>query len=195
MLLQIRPVGLHASRCASSRRATVPVAASASVRVHAQAVRPLSVSMSAMRIAPAAPRSFSGRRAAASRATRLRCEALFGFLKSDPAEKTRKTYQARVEQINKLESKMQGLSDQQLREKTVEFKQRVAKGESLDSLLPEAFAVRQGCSVGHREGTAGPAWAGVLPHASSCATSATRCMHACMHGRRWCVRDPGAFWA
>lgn len=68
--------------------------------------------------------------------------AMFGKLfKSDPAENTRKKYQAKVEAINALEPKIQALSDDQLRAKTQEFKQRVAKGESLESLLPEAFAV------------------------------------------------------
>ena len=37
---------------------------------------------------------------------------------------------------------MQALSDEQLRAKTAEFKARVAKGEALDAILPEAFAVR-----------------------------------------------------
>ena len=42
---------------------------------------------------------------------------------------------------NALESQIASLSDEQLRAKTEEFKQRVAKGESLDALMPEAFAV------------------------------------------------------
>ena len=46
-----------------------------------------------------------------------------------------------VEKINGLESQVAGLTDDQLREKTFEFKERIARGESLDSLLPEAFAV------------------------------------------------------
>ncbi|WP_230659438.1 preprotein translocase subunit SecA [Psychrobacter sp. I-STPA10] len=46
-----------------------------------------------------------------------------------------------VKKINAQESNIQPLSDEQLREKTVEFKQRYDKGESLDALLPEAFAV------------------------------------------------------
>ncbi|EFJ50912.1 hypothetical protein VOLCADRAFT_57571 [Volvox carteri f. nagariensis] len=63
------------------------------------------------------------------------------FFKSDPSEATRKKYQARVDQINALEPAMQALTDDQLRAKTVEFKERVRKGESLESILPEAFAV------------------------------------------------------
>ncbi len=46
-----------------------------------------------------------------------------------------------VESINALEPSIQTLSDQALREKTEEFRQRVAAGETIDDLLPEAFAV------------------------------------------------------
>src|SRR5512138_1143573 len=50
-------------------------------------------------------------------------------------------YAGVVARINELEKSTAALSDEQLAGKTVEFKQRVANGESLDSLLPEAFAV------------------------------------------------------
>ncbi|MGE4543551.1 MAG: preprotein translocase subunit SecA [Pedobacter sp.] len=46
-----------------------------------------------------------------------------------------------VEQIGSLEPGLTSLSDEALAAKTVEFRQRLAQGESLDSLLPEAFAV------------------------------------------------------
>lgn len=46
-----------------------------------------------------------------------------------------------VEKINALEPEIAPLSDQQLRAKTQEFKQRIEQGETLDELLPEAFAV------------------------------------------------------
>ena len=46
-----------------------------------------------------------------------------------------------AERINALEPAIAALSDAQLRAKTDEFKSRLAKGEPLDSLLPEAFAV------------------------------------------------------
>src|SRR5215472_7024964 len=46
-----------------------------------------------------------------------------------------------VAEINALEPSIQPLSDEQLRAKTAEFKQRLAGGETLDDLLPEAFAV------------------------------------------------------
>ncbi len=46
-----------------------------------------------------------------------------------------------VDKIEALRSSMQELSDEQLRAKTVEFKDRLSKGETLDDILPEAFAV------------------------------------------------------
>ncbi|GAB4482429.1 MAG: preprotein translocase subunit SecA [Thermodesulfovibrionales bacterium] len=46
-----------------------------------------------------------------------------------------------VEKINSLEPSIQRLSDEQLRSKTNEFRERIANNESLDDLLPEAFAV------------------------------------------------------
>ena len=46
-----------------------------------------------------------------------------------------------VAKINAMESSIASLTDDQLRGKTAEFKERHAKGESLDTLLPEAFAV------------------------------------------------------
>jgi preprotein translocase subunit SecA len=52
-----------------------------------------------------------------------------------------KQYSQTIKRINALEPQLQGLSDDQLRAKTDEFRQRHANGESLDDLLPEAFAV------------------------------------------------------
>lgn len=52
-----------------------------------------------------------------------------------------KQYKAVVTKINALEPQFEGLSDEALKAKTQEFKDRVAKGESLDAILPEAFAV------------------------------------------------------
>ncbi|CAM5204762.1 Protein translocase subunit SecA OS=Castellaniella defragrans OX=75697 GN=secA PE=3 SV=1 [Castellaniella defragrans] len=52
-----------------------------------------------------------------------------------------KQYRKQVAQINALEPSVQGLSDDELKAKTDEFRQRVAGGKSLNSLLPEAFAV------------------------------------------------------
>lgn len=50
-------------------------------------------------------------------------------------------YRRKVAVINKLEPEMKALTDEQLKAKTVEFRQRLADGATLDSLLPEAFAV------------------------------------------------------
>jgi preprotein translocase subunit SecA len=52
-----------------------------------------------------------------------------------------KQYAQIVKEINALEPTMQALSDEALRAKTEEFKQRYQQGESLDKILPEAFAV------------------------------------------------------
>jgi preprotein translocase subunit SecA len=52
-----------------------------------------------------------------------------------------KQYRATTLTINKLEADIAKLSDEALRQKTDNFKQRFAQGESLDALLPEAFAV------------------------------------------------------
>ena len=52
-----------------------------------------------------------------------------------------KQYQKTVRQINALEPQMEKLSDAELQAKTPEFKDRLAKGETLDDILPEAFAV------------------------------------------------------
>ena len=52
-----------------------------------------------------------------------------------------KRCQPLVEQINKLETDYQALTDEQLKAKTPEFRKRIADGETVDDLLPEAFAV------------------------------------------------------
>ncbi len=52
-----------------------------------------------------------------------------------------KRYNKTVQRINALEPAISALSDDGLRAKTAEFKERLAKGEVLDDLLPEAFAV------------------------------------------------------
>ena len=57
------------------------------------------------------------------------------------SEKEVKRVKPLVDKINELEPEMQKLSDKDLREKTNEFKNRLSKGETLDDLLPEAFAV------------------------------------------------------
>src|SRR5665811_310861 len=52
-----------------------------------------------------------------------------------------KQYRKSVVRINAMETELEKLSDDALRGKTQEFKDRIAKGETLDALLPEAFAV------------------------------------------------------
>jgi preprotein translocase subunit SecA len=56
-------------------------------------------------------------------------------------ERLLKQFRKTLERINGLEAKYEQLDDDALRQKTNEFKQRVVQGESLDALLPEAFAV------------------------------------------------------
>lgn len=46
-----------------------------------------------------------------------------------------------IEQINSLEPEIQKLTDQEMADKTLEFKERISKGETLDDILPEAFAL------------------------------------------------------
>ena len=57
------------------------------------------------------------------------------------SEKELKRIRPIVEKINSLEPEMEKLSDKELRAKTDEFKDRLNKGETLDDILPEAFAV------------------------------------------------------
>ena len=45
-----------------------------------------------------------------------------------------------VEQINTYYEEYQNLSEEQLKNKTVEFRERIANGETVDDILPEAFA-------------------------------------------------------
>jgi len=62
-------------------------------------------------------------------------------LLGDPNARKLKKYQPSVTEINVLEEDIQALSDEALTGKTAEFRQRLEKGEPLDDLLPEAFAV------------------------------------------------------
>ena len=62
-------------------------------------------------------------------------------------ERLLKQLTGQVKKINGLETQMQALSDEALKAKTEEFKARIANGESLDKLLPEAFAVCREASV------------------------------------------------
>ncbi len=52
-----------------------------------------------------------------------------------------KKYQAKAQEVDAMKDTMAALNDGQLKDKTVEFRARLRKGETLDDLLPEAFAV------------------------------------------------------
>ena len=56
-------------------------------------------------------------------------------------DRSLKKYQKRVPKVNALEPAIASLTDDALRAKTVEFRGRLEQGETLDDLLPEAFAV------------------------------------------------------
>lgn len=58
-----------------------------------------------------------------------------------------KKIQPIIDQINEFEPRIQPLSDIQIAEKTTEFKSRLAKGETLDDILPEAFALVREASM------------------------------------------------
>ncbi|MDR9392765.1 MAG: preprotein translocase subunit SecA, partial [Roseovarius sp.] len=57
-----------------------------------------------------------------------------------PNDRKIKATRPLVDKINALEAEYEALSDEGLREKTAEFKERIAGGESLDAILPDAFA-------------------------------------------------------
>ena len=65
-------------------------------------------------------------------------ERLFNGSNEHEIKKMRRVVE---EQINPLEASLKNLSDSSLAHKTVEFKNRLANGETLDDILPEAFAV------------------------------------------------------
>ena len=52
-----------------------------------------------------------------------------------------KRMQKAVRSVNALEEQMQALSEEQLQAKTIEFRERLSQGETLNKILPEAFAV------------------------------------------------------
>ena len=69
---------------------------------------------------------------------------MFSFIKKffgTSQDRTLRKYRKIVEQINSFDEKYSLLSDTDLRSKTAEFKQRLNNGESVDTLLPEAYAV------------------------------------------------------
>ncbi|PJD95126.1 MAG: preprotein translocase subunit SecA [Parachlamydia sp.] len=69
---------------------------------------------------------------------------MFGFLKKifgTAQDRLVKKYFKSVEKVNEWDKKFSALDDQSLRAKTDEFRTRIANGETLDQLLPEAYAV------------------------------------------------------
>ena len=59
---------------------------------------------------------------------------------TDSNEKQLKRLQSIVDRINELEADFTGLDDNELRNKTDDFRSRLEEGQSLDDILPEAFA-------------------------------------------------------
>jgi len=76
---------------------------------------------------------------------------LFSKIFGDEMTKKLKSIEPIVARINELEEEIKKLSDDELRAKTQEFKERLNKGESLDDILPEAFAVVREASVRTRD--------------------------------------------
>ena len=68
-------------------------------------------------------------------------EFLRGYIENSDTKKDIKKLQKVVAKINGFTDAIAQLSDEQLQRKTTEFKERLAKGETLDDLLPEAYAV------------------------------------------------------
>ena len=62
---------------------------------------------------------------------------LFG----DPNTKVVNSFQPLVEQINQLEDRYQAMTDNELQNQTPQLKERLKNGETLDQILPEAFAL------------------------------------------------------
>lgn len=68
-------------------------------------------------------------------------ESLMKKIFGDPNEKELKSLQVYIDAVNALEKDIENMSDASLAAKTPEFKERLAKGETLEDILPEAFAV------------------------------------------------------
>ena len=69
---------------------------------------------------------------------------MFGWLKKivgTAQDRKLRGYFRMVKKVNMWDEQYRGLSDEELRGKTAEFKERLKKGELLDDLLPEAYAV------------------------------------------------------
>ena len=76
-----------------------------------------------------------------------------------PNDRKIKATRPTIEKINALEDEFQALSDEGIIEKTESFKKRVAEGESLEDLLPEAFGVVwEACRRLAERGESWPVW-------------------------------------
>ncbi|EFN52281.1 hypothetical protein CHLNCDRAFT_26946, partial [Chlorella variabilis] len=126
--------------CSGTSRA--PVAAAQQARARRE--RTLSASWRPAAL-PAQPQARRPGAAHRQRRAAAVTRALFGGLgavfRNDPAERTRKQYQDKVDQVNALEADMERLSDGQLRQLTQALRGRAAAGEPLDQLLVESFAL------------------------------------------------------
>ena len=73
-------------------------------------------------------------------------EKIISFIAGDYNQKQLNKLRPLVKKINEFSTEFDVLSDDQIKAKTQEFKDRLAKGETLDDILPEAFAaVKQAC--------------------------------------------------
>lgn len=136
----LHPDAMASAVCSGTSRA--PVAAAQQARARRE--RTLSASWRPAAL-PAQPQARRPGAAHRQRRAAAVTRALFGGLgavfRNDPAERTRKQYQDKVDQVNALEADMERLSDGQLRQLTQALRGRAAAGEPLDQLLVESFAV------------------------------------------------------
>ena len=112
-------------------------------------------------------------------------QALFqNMFKSDEGGKTRKKYQQRVDRINSMESKYEQMDDEQLKQQTEVLRSRVGKGEALESVLPEAFAVRTDFTCT----TIWPADCGLYDASGSKCVAQTAGAACCQRTAAWALR-------
>jgi len=73
-------------------------------------------------------------------------ERILQLIAGDYNQKQLKKMMPLITRVNDFDTQWNDLTDEQIKAKTQEFKDRYAKGETLDDLLPEAFAtVKQAC--------------------------------------------------
>ena len=72
---------------------------------------------------------------------KIKIMSILSKIFGDPNEKFIKNLQPTIDKINSFEPEFEKLSAEQLKEKTKEFKERLQKGETLEDILPEAFAL------------------------------------------------------